>query len=207
MAEIPQMGDRLIHYLTMKLGSNSASISLRWEVTRNFPSQDLVTWVGQSFLWGSNLLSPLVGNGDYLLTSDLTLLRGGSEIDHAVISDIGMSVTGQGNPLPPNATALSSFKTADHKPRQVSRTYWPFIRSDWLGDSTKLTATGVAAYQAAATSTLGIIDWGGGGFALRVRRRIYHRSTGTDSVLAIADTRPEIATQRRRVRGSQRLTW
>jgi len=207
MAETPQLGDRLLQYATISLGDNSASLSFWWRVTLNSGSKDLVTWVSQSRQWAAGVLAPLIGDGDYTIGSDLTLYQAGSVVDHQAAADIPMSVSGQSNPLPPNNAIVSSFRPDPAVPRRVSRTYWPFVRSDYINTDTTLSLTGYASYQNAAETMTLTTDWGGSGFALRVQRYVRHKATGLDSRLLHAETSLFVGTQKRRLRGSQKATW
>jgi hypothetical protein len=204
---IPALNDYLTHWPHLRLGSSEAAIFLYWQVLRNTGGFSTLQVANQSLSWLANLFTPLLGRGEYTLWCDMTLYQSGTLVETVRSIDIPLSIHGNHSPLPHAVAALSYFTTADPKTRQMARTYWPFIRSDFLDSDTGLTVGGLAAVQGQANSACGIVDWGGGGFALRVARALLHKNGDPPERLVMASTSHLFSTQRRRNRGNQRVSW
>lgn len=207
MAEVPEVFDRMQHWTTLKRGIPVASIGQWLLVSRNTGSLDLEQWAYQGALFSRTWLSSILGTGEYEVTSSLYLWRGGNVIDTAVSVPLPLSILADSYPFPANVTALSSYRPDPQKPRVVSRTYWPFIRTSLCDSDTTLSLAGQAAVDFVASKYLGVEDWGGSGFAIRAIRYIRHKSTGLDERLVTVSTSRKLATQRRRLLEIQRSVW
>jgi len=207
MVEIISGTDRIIQWYRVKLGSNTASLVF-YHARLIFSAGLTLTEVCQNSLSRTNEnISPLLGSGEYSTGSHLYLVRDNEVIDSLDTDDTPLSVTGQSNPLPPNTTALSSFRPGDERPRRVSRKYWPFIRSDFLNENGNLTVNAQATIQAVAELYLDTQDWGGSGFSARTRVGFSGQWPDPGELFFSVKTSPLIATQRRRIRGSQKAAW
>lgn len=207
MAETPVTFDRIALWVTLKLGLNDATMSFWNLVARNSPPSSLLFVAERAVVFYSYYLPSILGFGDYTLSVSLDLWRAGIYLETAEVSDVPLSVAGASPPLPPNVAALSSFRPDPPRPRVVARTYWPFLRREFMDSDTQLSVAGFAAVHFLTSLHVGVQDWGGSGFAVRMIRYIRHKSDGSDSRIIYGDTSLRIATQRRRLRGSQKAAW
>lgn len=207
MAEIILGTDRIIQWYRVKLGNNTASLVF-YHPRLSFSAGLTLTEVCQNSLSRTNEnIKPLLGSGEYTTGSQLYLVRSDTIIDSLDTNDTPLSVTNQSNPLPPNAAALSSFRPEVEKARRVSKKYWPFIRSDFLNENGNLTPTAQAVIQTVAQLYLVTQDWGGSGFSARTRVGFAGQWPNPGELFFSVKTSPLIATQKRRVRGSQKAAW
>lgn len=209
MSNNPAVGDLVDVWFTAKY-SQVASTVLRTYRVVLASGGSLPTYQSHSTLLLSvhlNKLGPVMGNGDYGMSVAVNVYRDGSLLETYSTGDIPVSISGQGDRLPPACSPVSSFRPNPTSPRVVSRLYWPCASSDLVGSDTRLSVTGWAIVQAQAESFLGTQDWGGGGYSLRCRNTIRHKGTLDWLYLATADTLWNVGTQRRRNRGPQRFNW
>lgn len=207
MPLVPTLLDRIDAWVSVSLADNRASLLRTYIVTRNTGSVDLSVWASGILSFTANRLSPVMGSGDYLLSVTTNLKKTDGQTDTYTISDAPLSLSGQGNPLPPNVTALSSFRPGTPKPRHVSRLYWPFVSSNFLGSDTGMTPAGQATVQGQAELFLFTLDFGGSGYAIRARNAIVTKATQEWEYLTAVETSFFFATQKRRLRGSQKASW
>lgn len=209
MSNTPSVGDLLDVWFTAKYAQVSSTV-LRTYRMLLVSGSSVPTYQAHASLLVSvhtNKLGPVMGDGDYDMSVKVNVYRDGSLLETYGSGDIPMSISGQGNRLPPAVGPVSSFRPVVYLPRFVSRLYWPCASSDLIGNDTRLSLTGWAIVQAQAESFLGTQDWGGSGYALRTRSTIRHKGTLDWFYLGTADTLWSVGTQRRRNRGPQRYHW
>lgn len=207
MPEFLQSGDRLIQWFTIRLGDSAASMVKYFPRLAMTNVPFLSTFIHNSCARTLLDLEPILGKGEYIGSSHLYLIRADVMIDNLNSGDIPLSVGGNYGPLPPNVTALSSFRPEPATPRRVARSYWPFIRTDFCSPSGDLTQAGRDEVQLLASKYLVTIDWGGSGYSARVRAGFDGTWPDPGQLFVTAATSPFFATQRRRLRGTQRATW
>lgn len=207
MSLSPSALDRIDAWFTLKLGANQASFIRTYLVAQNQGGQDLDTWNAKLLEFTSNIVSPLLGNGDYTMSLVTNLLTTTGLTDSVGSDDIPLSINGQGNALPPNVSALSSYRPDPPKPRHVSRLYWPFISTSLVGSDTKLTTAGRATVHDQAQLFLGPLTLTVGPFELKFANVIVTKATNSTDILKTVVTSDTLSTQRRRLRGSQKASW
>jgi hypothetical protein len=200
-------GDWLIHWWSISKGYNSCSIVFYYPRLLTAGGPTLTTFVDQCNSRTNLIISPLLGDGEYITKTYLYLMRETTQVDSTETADTGLSIAGQGRSLPPNIALLSSFRPAVPIPRRVSRKYWPFSRSDFLTSGGKVNAAGQAAVDAVAAAYLLTIDFGGSGFSVRVRAGFKGKFPYPGELFSTTKTSEYWATQKRRVRGSQKKSW
>jgi len=202
-----QPGDYLKQWYRISLGDNDASLVFYYPRVAFTNVAYLSNFINNSCARINLNLTPVLGNGDYITGSHLYLLRSGTIVDDLDSGDIPLSVTGSASPLPANAAALSSFRPDPGSPRRVARKYWPFIRADFLATGTTINLGGMIALNSLATLFLSTIDFGGTGFAVRCRVGFTGIWPSPGQLWVSQMTSSLWATQRRRLRGSQKASW
>lgn len=202
------VGDNLLVFHTYKLAANAASFSRWYNVISlsGIPTLDSIIGNIDDWLW--SWTEPIIGEAIYDRVTQVYHIRDGTNIDLMSIETSTFSPGGSpAGPLPANAAALTSFYAANKKPREVSRLYWPFIRSDFIDSDTRLTPSGKAVIEFSSSLFTLPRNFGPIGQRARVNPVIYHAVTGLTDKLETYRVKPEIATQRRRLRGSQKRSW
>jgi len=209
MSNLPLEGDLLDVWYTAKYAQVTSTILRTYRITRAFGTSlpDYQSHANLLVAVHTLKLQALLGDGDYSMSVEVIVYRDGSQLEGYSSSDIPVSISGQGNRLPPAVGPVSTFRPDPPSPRFVSRLYWPCCSCDLIGTDTRLSLLGWTAVQGAAESFLGSQDWGGSGYALRARNTIRHRGTLDWFYLFTADTLWNVGTQRRRNRGPQKAHW
>lgn len=202
------IGDNLLVYHTYKLGDNSASFSRWYNIISLSGTPTLATIINDIDQWLWAWTEPILGEANYDRVTHVYHWQNGVSVDDMSLATTGFSPGGTpGPPLPPNVAALTSFYATNRKPREVCKLYWPHLRSDFMGNDTRLTATAIADIGTSSFLLTLARNFGPVGQRARVNPVIYHRSTGTTHKLETYKVASTIATQRRRVRGSQKAEW
>lgn len=113
------------------------------------------------------------------------------------VSSAGAGTTAV-EPMPKQASGITSWYTGSAGRGFRGRTYWPFISSAYNDVNGEISAAGVSAMDAVASNIVGMTVVAIGGRSVTVQFVIYHRVTKTGTPVVSRLTRARVATQKRR---------